>query len=92
VALGTVDPRLELVVRAPTDTFELGEAVFVELRLRNVSNSPVVVHRNLYPSDGLVEVAVTNPRGERRPWQPIARTRSWPLDSGGGARCTFPMS
>jgi len=76
VALGTVDPRLELVVRAPTDTFELGEAVFVELRLRNVSDGPVLAHRNLYPSDGLVEVAVTNPRGERRPWQPIARTRS----------------
>ncbi|MGI9022212.1 MAG: hypothetical protein ACR2HV_03045 [Acidimicrobiales bacterium] len=76
VAIGTVDPRLELVVRAPTDTFELGEAVFVELRLRNVSDGPVVVHRNLYPSDGLVEVAVTNPAGERRPWQPIAHTRS----------------
>ncbi len=76
VALGTVDPRLELVVRARTDTFELGEAVFVELRLRNVSDAPVVAQRNLYPSDGLVEVAVTNPRGERRPWQPIAHTRS----------------
>ena len=76
VALGTVEPRLELVVRAPTDTFELGEAVFVELRLRNVSDGPVVAHRNLYPSDGLLEVAVTSPSGKRRPWQPIARTRS----------------
>jgi len=76
VALGTVDPRLELAVRAPKDTFELGEAVFVELKLKNVSDGAVMVHRNLYPSDGLVEVAVTNPRGERRPWQPIAHTRS----------------
>jgi hypothetical protein len=76
VARGTVDPRLDFRVRTRTDTVELGEAVFVELRLRNASDGPVLAHRNLYPSDGLVEIAVTNPRGERRPWQPIADTRS----------------
>lgn len=76
VTRGSVDPRLELVVRTRSDTVELGEAVFVELRLSNRSDEPVVVHRNLYPSDGLVEVAVTNPQGERRPWIPIAHTRS----------------
>ena len=76
VARGTVDPRLQLVVRARKDVFQLGEAVFIELKLKNVSDGPVLVHRNLYPTDGLVELAVTDPRGERRPWQPIATTRS----------------
>lgn len=76
VALGTVDPRLELVVRSRSDTLEFGEAAFVEFRLKNVSDDPVLAHCNLYPSDGFVEVAVTNPRGERRPWIPIAHTRA----------------
>lgn len=76
VARGTVDPRLQLTVRAPRNVVQLGEAVFIELKLKNVSDGPVLVHRNLYPTDGLVELAVTNPRGERRPWQPIASTRS----------------
>ncbi len=76
VALGTVDPRLELVVHSRSDTLEFGEAVFIEFRLKNVSDGPVLAHRNLYPSDGFVEVAVTNPRGERRPWIPIAHNRA----------------
>ncbi len=76
VPLGAVDPRLQLTVRAPKAVFQLGEAVFIELKLKNVSDGPVLAHRNLYPSDGLVELAVTNPAGERRPWQPVAATRS----------------
>lgn len=76
VDFGTVDPRLQFVVRSRTPTVELGAAVFIEFKLQNVSDAPVLVHDNLYPSDGFVEVAVTNPRGERRPWQPIAHTRS----------------
>lgn len=76
VARGTVDPRLELTLRSRSDVVELGEAVFVELRLRNRSDAPVVAHVKLSPLDGLVELAVTNPRGERRPWVPIAQTRS----------------
>lgn len=75
VALGTADPRLEFTVRAPTNTLELGEPVFVELKLKNRSDVPVIVHRSLYPSDGLVEVAITNSRRERLPWLPIAHTR-----------------
>ena len=35
-----------------------------------------MVHRHLDPSDGLVQVAVTNPRGERRPFLPIDHTRT----------------
>ena len=76
VTRGSVDPRLELTVRSRNDSVEFGEAVFVELRLRNVSDEPVLVHRNLYPSNGLVELAVTNPAGQRRPWIPIAHTRA----------------
>ncbi len=76
VTRGSVDPRLELTVRTRSETIELGESVFVEFRLRNRSDQPVVAHRNLYPSDGFLEVAVTNPRRERRPWIPIVHTRS----------------
>ncbi|HWW75705.1 MAG TPA: hypothetical protein VNZ44_09930, partial [Pyrinomonadaceae bacterium] len=85
VARISLDPRLELSIRSrrtrddggrPVTLFELGEPVLLELRLRNVSDQPLTVHRNLDPSDGLVEVAVTNPRGERRPFLPIDHTRT----------------
>ncbi|HSH59596.1 MAG TPA: hypothetical protein VK988_08160 [Acidimicrobiales bacterium] len=76
VAIGTVDPRLEFTVRSLTDTFEFGEPVFVELKLKNRGDTPVMVHRSLYPSEGLVELAITNPRRQRLPWLPIAHTRS----------------
>ncbi|MDQ3696904.1 MAG: hypothetical protein M3373_02610 [Gemmatimonadota bacterium] len=77
VARESVDPRLELVVRGLKATVELGESVFIELRigLRAGVTQPVAAHWNLSPSDGFVELAVTNPRGERRPFIPIAHTR-----------------
>lgn len=72
----TLDDRLQLVLRSRKQVLELGEPVMVELRLRNVSHQPVTVHGALDPSDGLVEIAVTNPRGERRPFLPIDHTRT----------------
>lgn len=74
---GSLDHRLQLVIRSRKQMLELGEPVFVELRLRNHSQNPVMVHEHLHPSDGLVEIAVTNPQGERRPFIPMTHTRCY---------------
>jgi hypothetical protein len=86
VARISLDPRLELILRSrktvplyggkTASEVELGEPVLLELRLRNAGGQPVLVHGNLDPSDGLVEIAVTNPKGERRPFLPIDHTRT----------------
>lgn len=76
VTRGSLDPRLALVVRARKKVFELGEPVSVELRLGNVSDGVVTVHGGLAPREGFVQLAITNPRGERRPFLPILHTRS----------------
>lgn len=70
-----LDRRLELVVRSQRRVIEMGEPVFVELRLRNVSAQPVLVSGNLEPESGMVEVAITNPRGERKPFIPFVNYR-----------------
>ena len=75
VARNTLDHRLHLLIRSLKPTVELGEPVVIELRLSNKSKEPVTMHRNLKLSDGFVEVAVTNPRGERRPVVPLSHTR-----------------
>lgn len=76
VARGSLDRRLELVVRSRKATVDMGEPVFIELRLRNVGHEPVMVHLNMDPSDRFVALAVTNPRGERWPLLPIAHVRA----------------
>lgn len=76
ISRSSLDRRLELVVRSRKNIVELGEPVFLELRLRNVSDKAVTVHENLDLSDGFVELAVTNPRGERRPFIPFTHTRT----------------
>jgi hypothetical protein len=78
VARSAVDQRLELRLRSRKRIVEYGEPVILEIRLglREGVEEAVAVHENLDPSDGLVEVAVTNPRGERRPFLPIAHTRT----------------
>ncbi len=75
VSKSSLDHRLELVVRNRKQIVDLGESVFLELRLRNISKKPVMVENNLDISDGLVEIAITNTRGERRPFIPFIRTR-----------------
>ena len=89
----SLDRRLELVVRNRKDIVELGEPVLLELRLRNRSDQAVMVHHNLDPSDGLVEVAVTNPAGERRPFLPIDHTRTnlLPQQLGPGQATYHPL-
>lgn len=75
VASSSLDRRLELKVRSLKPIMELGEPVSIELRLKNVSNQPVMVQHNLAPGDGFVQLAITNPRGERRPFLPIMQMR-----------------
>ena len=76
IARASVDHRLELRVRSLKQMYEYGEPILVELRLRNASGQSVTVFPNLDPSDGLVEIAITNPRGERRPFLPVDHTRT----------------
>lgn len=76
VARMDLDFRLKLAVRSLKQVYEFGEPIMVELRLSNESDQPITVHRNLDPSDGLVEMAVTNPEGERRPFLPVDHTRT----------------
>ncbi|MGH2736410.1 MAG: hypothetical protein ACRDKZ_12585, partial [Actinomycetota bacterium] len=76
VSRSSLDRRLELDLRTRSHKVELGEPVFVELRLRNVSDETMMATRNLSPSDGVVEMAVTAPDGERRPFIPFVHTRS----------------
>ena len=76
VARLDLDFRLKLLVRSRKQVYEFGEPVLVELRLSNESDQPITVHRNLDPSDGLLEMAVTNPDGERRPFLPVDHTRT----------------
>jgi len=76
VARINLDFRLDLLLRSRKEIYEFGEPVIVELRLRNRTNQPVIAHRNLDPSDGLVEMAVTNPDGRRVPFLPVDHTRN----------------
>ncbi len=69
------DPRIELRVRTKKSHFEFGEPIFVEARVKNVSDEPIVVNANLDPSDGFLEVAVTNPDRSRTPCVSFAQTR-----------------
>ena len=75
VSRGSLDRRLQLTIRHRKTMIELGEPVIVELKLKNISDELVQVHRNLAASDGYVEFAVTNPKGERRPFVPFSQTR-----------------
>lgn len=69
---GKVDNRLELLVRTRRDVFEMGEAVFVELRLKNISNIPLPVHSLLDPEFGYFAIGITGPDGKKLPFVPLA--------------------
>ena len=71
----TIDAHLELVIRSRKTSIELGELVFIEIRLRNISGERVLVHSHLDPSDGFTELAITKPNGERVPLVPLIKTR-----------------
>jgi hypothetical protein len=76
VPRGSIDPRLQLTIRGRKPILEQGEPVMLELKLANTSREPVLVHQNLDPSDGLVDIAITTPRKERRPFVPFDHTRT----------------
>lgn len=75
VARESVDSRLKLEIRHRNPIAELGEPIIAELKLKNVSGQAVTVHRNLDPSEGFVEFAVTSPSGKRRPYVSVAQAR-----------------
>ena len=77
VTRGSLDPRLSLAVRTQKQVFEYGEPINLELKLKNCGNEPVLVHRQLEPSDGMVDIAITAPDGQRTPLIPLARNRSY---------------
>jgi hypothetical protein len=76
VTRSSVDPRLEFSIRTRKKMVEQGEPVLLELKLKNLADEALPVHRNLDPSDGLVDIAITNPKGERRPFLPFDHTRT----------------
>jgi hypothetical protein len=75
VARSSLDRRLELLLRTRSEVVPFGETVFVELRLRNVSDEPVMALTELDPALGSVELAVTSPDGQRRPFVPPVQAR-----------------
>ncbi|MDF1791067.1 MAG: hypothetical protein P1U88_04110 [Thalassobaculaceae bacterium] len=50
------------VIKRP---FDLGEPVFLELTLRNITDAPMTVPASVTLADGLTEVAIRNPGAER---------------------------
>ncbi len=68
----------DLTVRYLKPVVELGEPVFIELRFRKVSDEKVNAHDLLDPGAGLVQFAITNSQGERRPCIPLVQPRSQP--------------
>ena len=64
---------LELEVRVHRETsFEFLEPVVAELRLKNVSSTPMVVDANALQGDGLA-IVVAKDGGETKRWLPFAR-------------------
>jgi hypothetical protein len=77
VAQADVDDRLKLEVNGVKQVFEWGEPVFVKLILRNITDQELLAQNSLDPGEGaFVEVAITNPQGERVPFLPVMQTRS----------------
>ncbi len=77
VARSSLDRRLSLAVRTQKQVFEYGEPINLELKLKNCAAEPVLVHQQLEPSDGLVDIAITAPDGRRTPLIPLTHARTF---------------
>jgi hypothetical protein len=66
-----LEPRLRLQCRSRRQSYELGERVIVELKLQNVGTAELTIHDSLHPSEGFVQVGVTDPDGRRRIYKPL---------------------
>ncbi len=77
VTRSSLDRRLSLSVRTQKQVFEYGEPINIELKLKNSSHETVRIHRQLDPSDGLVDIAITAPDGRRTPLIPLTRARTY---------------
>lgn len=60
---------LQILIRR--DTLEQGEPVFVELCLQNISSEVIQTHGLLNPESGFVQLAVTDPDGNKLPVIPL---------------------
>jgi len=63
-----INRALSLSISSLRDPLELGEPVFVELRLKNVSNKSIQTHGLLDPAAGFMQIAVTGPDGTKLPF------------------------
>lgn len=87
MVLGSMlDQRLELILRSRKVAFELGEPVTIELRLKNNSKEAITLNNDFDLQSGRLELAITNPKGERKPFLPFISNDIVPepvtLDSG----------
>jgi hypothetical protein len=72
MVLGSMlDQRLELILRSRKVSFELGEPVTIELRLKNISKETIILNNDFDLQSGRLELAITSPNGERKPFLPF---------------------
>jgi hypothetical protein len=71
-------PPLEFLLRSK-DYFDYLEVVDVELRLRNITTTPIMVDTRLDPSFGLVTIQVKRPDGRIVKYKPVLHQESIPL-------------
>jgi len=77
VAREAVDARLQLTIRTLTPSLHWGMPLGAELKLKNLSGSPVMVDPVLDPVEEGTQIAVINPLGERRPFVPFMVQRTF---------------
>jgi hypothetical protein len=63
-----VNRALALKMTSRREALEYGEPVFIELRLRNVSDKTIYTHGILDPASGFVQIAITDPDGVKLPF------------------------
>lgn len=88
-------PAVRLFIESERPSFTLGEPVYLIARLRNESGTSVRLIPLLNPSDGLLVVTLTGPRGERLGFVPLSvrDTDLGPVElaPGGQIAASFPV-
>lgn len=65
---------LDLVAEPLKKTTELGEPVYLALRVRNTGNEPVTLAGNLRPGEGFVDIVAQGPDGRRVMLAPLSES------------------
>ena len=88
-------PAVRLFLESERPSFTLGEPVYLIARLRNESGTSARLIPLLNPSDGLLVVTLTGPRGERLGFVPLSvrDNDTGPIDLAPGAQiaASFPV-